>query len=161
MRRTATSILWVAALLGIVACRGCILPDRNLERRVAQHEVVGTWEMTSETLALLERDGTTFEEGVTFTIKLDEDGSAEFASARDGFDGVAYERLSGTWTLEHDTTRGDTTKKANTLRIELVWPDAESRAVDHWYLVEVNGRLRLWQWYGDPDSWEFLEYVRE
>jgi hypothetical protein len=26
--------------------------------------------------------------------------------------------------------------------------------------AEKNGTIRLWNYYGDPDSWEFVEYER-
>jgi len=28
-------------------------------------------------------------------------------------------------------------------------------------LKEKNGKLILWAWYGDPDSREFIEYIKE
>lgn len=29
------------------------------------------------------------------------------------------------------------------------------------YLKELKGKLILWEWYGDPDSQEFIEYEKE
>src|SRR3990172_4624081 len=99
MRRTIVVALWSLIALAAAACRGCWLPDRSLGRRVAEHEVVGTWRMTPESLALLERDGFRHPESETLTMTFREDGSVRFASALDRLGGVAYQDVSGAWTL--------------------------------------------------------------
>jgi hypothetical protein len=158
--RLLTSAMWGVLVLGVAACRGCILPDRNLGRRVADSEIVGTWTMTPESLALLERDGFRRAPGQTFTMTFAGDGAAEFASV-DELDQKHYVHLLGTWELLHDSSRGTSTRRTNELVLSLRARDgSHSESID-WGFDEVGGKLRLWSFLGDPDSWEFVEYTRD
>ena len=65
----------------------------------------------------------------------------------------------GRWKLEHNTTGGSNIHKTNALSLEIKMPEM----TDNRYLnfAEQDNKLILWNFYGDPDSWEFLEYERD
>lgn len=142
-------------LLCVVACRGCILPDRNLGRTVTPSEIVGTWRLTPESLRLLERDGFKPLPDQTFTMTFAEDGAARFASI-DPWEPTTYAVRAGTWALVHGTPQGRT----NVLELRLQGAGESGTSFVNWNFDEVGGSLVLWSFLGDPDSWEFVEYTR-
>ena len=66
--------------------------------------------------------------------------------------------MKGKWKLEHDTTGGSNIKKKNTIQIDLAI--ANGTHTRYLNFAKENETLVLWQFYGDPDSWEFMEYKK-
>jgi hypothetical protein len=153
--RHSLCILAVVCGLFVAGCDG---GDRHMTRKVATSEIVGTWKMTAASLQLLKRDGYVPSPGETQTITFNADGSLAFASVLDDFKAGTYNTCSGMWKLNHDKTIDNETVRANAINIELKrTSDTHLRTLS---LAEVGGKLRLWNFYGDPDSWEFIEYER-
>src|SRR6185436_15141952 len=94
MNRPLRAALWIVFALGAAACRGCILPDRNLDRQVARSEVVGTWTMTAES-----REHLAESTGHSCTFTLGDGGTVAYDSV-ETFHG-SYWAGTGTWELHH------------------------------------------------------------
>ena len=143
-----------------VLCSGCPwpLPDRNLKEYVKEQDVVGTWNFQPESIALVVRDGFKTNPTHQYHIQFLKDGTCAFRSVVDEFQGGNYRDVKGKWKLEHDTTGGYNIKKKNTIQIDL--SIANGTHTRYLNFDKVDGTLVLWQFYGDPDSWEFMEYKK-
>jgi len=115
--------------------------------------------MTPAATSLVQRDGVAGAAGKPYTITFNADGTVVFASVFDDPSGNIYRACGGTWHLEHDTTGDSTVRKANAIKMEL----GVGNGTHIRYLNFVGGgpRLRLWNYHGDPDSEEYIEYERE
>ena len=115
--------------------------------------------MTGKSLALLVRDG--FSPAATnhYTIVFKADGSCLFQSVESFSEKHRYVSASGIWKLEHDTQGDSNIRKKNALRLELsVDGETHSRYLN---FAREHGALILWNYHGDPDQWEFVEYRRD
>lgn len=149
-------VLLCCIILG--GCGNYFAPDRNVKRKVTESEIIGTWRMTPDSLTLLKRDGFRSEPAHAYTITLNADGTFRFASVVDGFHGLRYVDVKGTYVLEHDTNGNSNIHKKNVLKIMI---RAEGASQDCYLnFAEEDGSLLLWSYYGDPDLWEFIEYER-
>jgi hypothetical protein len=138
---------------------GCGLPDRHAARKITTAEVVGTWQMTTASRQLLKRDGYAELPGQTYTITFNPEGTVKFASVLDHFKGGTNIECGGRWNLYHEKTIGNEIVRANALDLHLNRADGPyTRTLS---FAEEGGKLRLWSFYGDPDSWEFIEYERQ
>ena len=153
-------VMIAVVCLALTGCgRLTPLPDRNLKRKVADTDVVGTWKLTSQSLGQLTRDGYIVDPSHALSITFHADGTLEFASVMDGISGWGtYVEGLGNWALEHDTSGDSNIEKMNALRLDI----GGAEVIDRRYLnfAEEDGQLLLWNYYGDPDSWEFMEYER-
>jgi hypothetical protein len=155
---TRLNVLLVVLALVLMGCpRPLFLPDRNLDKYVTEQNVVGAWTLQDQSLGLLGRDGFKSSSEHQYQIRFLAGGTCEFRSVINDVQGGIYYEVEGTWLLLHDVTRGSNTKKKNEIRIELPLPDVTHRLQLN--LDRVDGALVLWQFYGDPDSWEFMEYA--
>ena len=142
----------------LVACGSYFPPDRHVTRTIANSEIIGTWKLASDSLSLLQRDGFAAKPENKYTITFNSNGSLNFASVLEDFESGQYVKATGTWTLKHNTSVDSNIKQANALIVELQTSDG--RQVRHLNFTEDDGTLRLWSTYGDPDSWEFMEYEK-
>jgi hypothetical protein len=142
-----------------IGCGRYFAPDRNVKEALAEGDVVGRWKMMTNSLKLLTRDGFRSLPAHAYTITFRQDGSCLFQSVEAfGHEGT-YILASGTWKLGHDIKRGESTKVKNAIQMQL-----ELDSVTHFRelnFTRQDGVLRLWESYGDPDEWEFIEYVRD
>ncbi|MEM6855227.1 MAG: hypothetical protein AAF593_12540 [Planctomycetota bacterium] len=156
MKHLVSGFLWCMFFTLPLGC--CFpLPDRHLERVVTDSEVVGVWRLTEESLELLTRDGFVPASN-SYTLTFHADGSLQFDSIIDEFRGGTYRSSQGTWRLAHNTMGDSNVEKTNVIEIQL----RSGQAVQHRTLNfdEEDGQLVLWNYYGDPDSLEFMEYQR-
>ncbi|MDP7010932.1 MAG: hypothetical protein QF685_06090 [Verrucomicrobiota bacterium] len=151
MKQLSTFLIVLAIL-----CAGCGLPDRNLKENVKEQDVVCEWSLRPESLALLARDGFKTNSTHHYRIHFQTNGACLFQTVVDDFRSGVYHDVKGTWKLEHDTTGNSNIKKKNTIQIELPLPSG--RYIFHLNFDKHDGKLVLWNFYGDPDSWEFMEY---
>ena len=145
---TFQSTLLLVTSFAITAFAGCgsyLAPDRHVSRTITELELVGTWSLTTESLGYLTREGYHPEEA-NHRFELHADGSVIFKSVCDTSE-FSYLDGTGIWTI----------KNGNRLELEIVANDR--RYYLEFGIGEKRGRLLLWQFYGDPDMWEFLEYT--
>lgn len=155
MRPLLTALLLSALMTG---CGRYFAPDRNVKEVLAESDVIGTWRMTTNSLALLTRDGLHSNPAHSYTITFQKDGSCSFRSVEEFAHKGTYVSASGVWKLGHEVKRGENAKVKNLLQMEL---NVEgSTHFHHLCFAREHGVLVLWEFYGDPDEWEFIEYAR-
>ena len=148
-------LLLASLALGSIACGRYFAPDRNAGELLAEIDVLGTWRLTAESLEELARGGFSGAPSHRYAIAFHAGGACDFASVLDVPPDAVYAETTCRWSLEHDATGCDSTAKKNVLLLS--FPDGRRACLN---FAREHGRLVLWDWYGDPDSWEFLEYVR-
>ena len=150
-------------ILVMILCAGCprplFLPDRNLKDYVRETDVIGAWNLQQESLDLLIRDGFATNASHQYHIQFLTNGICVFQSVADKSIGGEYYDVQGTWKLEHDTTGGSNFGKKNAIRLELPLPNTTH--LSYLNLDKRDNALVLWSFYGDPDSWEFIEYMKQ
>jgi len=156
MRSTLTVLL--LCLLGS-GCGNYFAPDRNVKEALAESDVIGRWKMTTNSLSLLTREGFRSEPAHSYTIQLHKDGTCLFQSVEAFATKGTYISASGIWKLGHDIKRGDNARVKNVIQMEL-----DVGGVTHFAdlnFTRQDGVLMLWEFYGDPDQWEFIQYARD
>jgi hypothetical protein len=142
-------------LLLLCLC-GCGLPDRSLKTKVNPPDVHGTWQLSRESLNLLQRDGFPADAHKSHRIEFLADGSLRYQSVLPEFKGGKYLDIPGEWSLAHDTTACSNIRVKNALQLTLHSLDT---TIGTCLLFDKDkDAIVLWEFYGDPDSWEFLEY---
>jgi hypothetical protein len=158
MRSFLTVFLLSAFING---CGNHFAPDRNVKEALADDDVIGRWKMTTKSLGLFARDGFRSEPAQTYTITFHKDGTCVFhsiehsASAPKG----TYILASGVWKLAHDVKRGANVMVKNAVQTEL--NVGGTTVFRDWDFTREDGVLMLWDFYGDPDQWEFIEYAHD
>lgn len=150
--RQPISLLLCLALTG---CGAYFAPDRNVKEKLADKDVIGAWSMSTNSLALLVRDGFRAAPTNRYTITFLANGTCSFQSVASFAGQHRYVPVNGTWKLEHDTQG----KKVNTLRLELPFDGVDH--IQYWNFARDHGVLILWNYHGDPDQWEFVEYAHD
>ena len=155
MRYRIPALILLAAL-----CTGCPrplwLPNRNLKSRVERSEVVGKWVLTTNSLGLLTRDGFNANEHSVYMIEFRTDGTLAYQSVLAGFHTGTYQNVQGTWVLQHGTKAHSNIRSKNAIDMTLKTSGGtHSRGL--LFDKDKHGII-LWEYYGDPDSWEFMEY---
>jgi hypothetical protein len=143
-----------------LACGGYFMPSRDISERVEDVAVIGTWRLTEKSLRTLERDGFRRDPGHAYTIVFAPNNVCRFASV-DTFldlDKPTYVDARCTWTLEHDVRDSNDRRIPNQMKLEVNGPKGPF-AWDFGFARD-DGTLVLWEFYGDPDQWEFLEYAK-
>lgn len=143
--------------LTLTGCGAYFAPDRNVKETLADKDVIGTWSMSTNSLALLVRDGYRPASTNPYSITFSADGTCLFQSVESFASQHRYISVSGTWKLEHDSQGDSNIKKKNTIRVELPVDGADH--IQHWNFAREHGMLILWNYHGDPDQWEFIEYA--
>ena len=138
----------ISSALTLVAFVGCgimFAPDKHVSRTVEKSELVGNWTLTSQSLGYLKSDGYDPGGEKKHEFTLLDDGTCTLTSVYDNSD-FPYVDGSGVWTI----------KDGKKVEIEI---DANDRSYTfHFGIGEKRGRLYFWQFHGDPDMWEFIEY---
>jgi hypothetical protein len=138
---------------------GALTPTLDMKRYVTQDELVGVWIHTSGTERIIAQDKPSGVKPSKCHIILYQDGTCEFDSVYDNFSSLEYFKFSNRWTLEHDTMGNSNIRKKNAISFDI----NERGFAGKMYLnlKEEDGKLILWEWYGDPDSGEMIEYKKE
>ena len=123
-----------------------------------EKDVIGAWKMSIESVAPLVRDGFHSEPTNECRIIFNPDGTCLFQSVYSFARQHRYLAVIGSWRLEHDTNGDSNIKKKNALRLELLIEGANH--LSHLNFAREDGVLVLWNYHGDPDQWEFVEYRR-
>jgi len=154
MRTLCVTLALLATTL-LAACGRYFAPNINLDRYATDKEIVGRWGLVPQTLMIAKRDGYAPAASTPHEIIFHEDGTGDFRSIV-GFAGKTdYRDARGSWKLEHDISTGSEKKKKNQVMIRI--GDFGIRL----NLTEENSHLLLWDFWGDPDQWEFIKYGRQ
>lgn len=144
----------VALLILFLAGCHSPLPDIRIKRTVAKNEVIGTWVLDSNCSAVGQHntiDRYIPDPAKPHQIILHANGTCQFLSVIENISGPhPYRLLNGTWKLETDKENPSGSRLS--LNLGRLWTDYEFR--------EEKGTLILWQYWGDPDSCNFIEYQR-
>ena len=136
-----------------------LTPPPDLRRYVTQEELIGVWVHTSDTERIIARDKPSGTRPLKFHLTLYRDGTCDFNAVYESYDSFAYRQSSGRWRLEHDTEGNSNRRKKNAIAFNIKAPGFPRNM--YLNLKERDEKLILWDWYGDPDSREFIEYVKE
>jgi hypothetical protein len=128
------------------------MPDRRLKRHVQESELVGEWNLRSSSIEILARDGYVQKSSSKHTLAIREDGSMTFISAYPDSDEIHHITAEGRWGLQHNDD--------GTTALEISMRFGGSDHSEAFSFAEEDGRIVLWQSYGDPDMWEFIEYTK-
>jgi hypothetical protein len=159
MKRLYSYLILSLFCVAFVGCGRYFAPDRNVKETLVEKDVIGKWRLKTSSSQLLVRDGFRSDPTNRCTIMFNADGTCFFHSV-ESFGGTnRYFSGGGTWRLEHDTQGDSNIKKKNAVRLEL--PVNGERKIQYWNFAKEKGVLILWNSYGDPDEWEFLEYERD
>ena len=145
------SLLIIFTLLS--SCGRYFMPDKNLQRHVQKSEVIGTWIMTPESIKLMVRDGYVVDPTLKYQMIIRLDGTMSFDSVGTAYDNYPTIRAEGSYFIAHHED-GTTTLGTN-----LWYNNIENNY--HYSFAEEDGVLTLWEYHGDPDSWEFIEYTKK
>lgn len=152
-------LLFLLAALTLIGCGRYFTPDINLKRRLDDADLIGTWVLTADTLKIAARDGYAPAAEAVHRLVLRPNGQCHFASIVEFAGKSTHLEGDGTWRLVHDTEfRGDPRGRKN--RLELVVDTGRERRGITFDLTEEDGKLLLWAFWGDPDSWEFMHYEK-
>ena len=147
-------------LPSLIACVAVVLilawaTDDKIYRDIHDSEVVGEWKLTTSSLALLRSDGYSGK-GVDCTINLRADSTATFSSVNNWKSPPEHQTTEGFWKLERNTTKYQPNAP---VRLEI--SELENR---HHFISfgfrKHGGEMRLSDYHGDPDNWEFAEYSK-
>ncbi|HNE06172.1 MAG TPA: hypothetical protein PLT08_16725 [Anaerolineales bacterium] len=158
----------VASLFIVFGC--CILsaifelPERYIERDVKVEEMVGTWNLTSDS----EADVNTWinyhwDWGIdapwkTFTLNKDGSCKVEFQSEwLSSSDLATTNVISCTWKLEKEENLSD--KISPVLKFKFEYSDKGTSMFSS-YLFEENNKMIVWNFIGDPDDFITQDFVK-
>src|SRR6266404_9576093 len=147
---SATAMLVVSALL--TSCLPDYFPRRKLKVNLSGADMAGNWKLTTSSAKIL-----TLVYHVS--IKPNESAIEFFADGRcelRDFIGEDEDVHSGaaTWKIEQDSLE----PKASVLHISYRTP--ERPVTFSLSFTRRRGKIILWQYHGDPDSREYVEYER-
>jgi len=145
----------VVLIVGAVFAEPFLI-GRHVIRLVHNEEVVGTWTLTSQSIALFSPRHLPTGTQPKYTIVIRADGTCAFDSMT-GFWNDSYSPAEGTWELEHGSGFGT---PRNTLRLRLHPQPNVISGYELYFTHDAQHHLRLWDWFGDPDDEEFIEYTR-
>ena len=143
-------------------------PDRSLKRRVERKEVIGKWILTDASLRLAIRDGYVPGDEKEYSLVLDPDGTCALSSISDSWDWETtyHAACPGQWELHHNTMASSNVRRRNAIKVEVrIKETKRGRERVFWQhlwldFAEENGVLRLWDFWGDIDDYEFMEYEK-
>src|SRR4051812_43419987 len=116
MTRALTAFL---AIMLLAACGRYFAPDINLQRYATEKELIGTWSLTPQTIAVVKRDGYAPSPATAHEIIFREDGTCDFRSITGFAHNIDYLDDHGSWKLAHDTSMPDEKKKKNEVSIRI------------------------------------------
>ena len=150
------STLVLLAILGIVWFAAPW--DKSVDQDpIREEELYGIWTLNRSTLdrgegtAILKIEKA---ESAEHTIEIRNDGTCTYSTLTFFHPGGTYLRSEGTWSLKKDLTApvGETWYVEFDLRPNAFGP--------HFYLKRKNGRIVMYDFFGDSDLRQFVEFER-
>ena len=132
------------------------MPDIRINREVAEKEIVGTWRLDPGSTALASNDfGGDYvpDASQPNTIVFNPDGTCRYRSVSQM--PTRHIDESGEWSIVPTSDKPERYEIKMTLKMEGGGTSGFDIGIR-----ERSGELVLWQFWGDPDSWHFLEYRR-
>lgn len=152
-----TFVYPLLALITLPFVAGCGMPDFRIKRKVAANEIIGTWELDPKSSAFAtdndidrHKADPTKVHAITFVAG----GTCQFRSVLQM--PTRYVDALGEWEISPT----DDDPKGSQIDISLKI-EGDARHTFSMGLKEISGELILWQFWGDPDSWKFVEYRRQ
>jgi hypothetical protein len=133
---------------------GCWLPDIRLKRNVTHKEIVGVWTMTQDSFRDIKTDSDASDiqgSHKDYQIEIWEDGTVRYRSLLQMPTRTVDYR--GTWQLKPQADSA----KGNRLHMLLEADGTYGVSLD---FTEQDGKLLLWTYFGDPDSWRLEQYEK-
>jgi hypothetical protein len=131
--------------------------NRYLTRSVPPNELFGTWVATPDGIAGLRFAGHTKHLSTSdHEVVLRPDGSCSYRSFRSATDTSGADEGFITSECEWSLAR----VRHQALMIRLRDQRADTLG-PYFYFDEENGRLVLWQYAGDPDALQYVEFVKQ
>ncbi len=133
------------AWLGLLTA-GCgyFMPDRNLAEKVEEHDLAGTWTRLSPNAQQIAKYKLIPEPPASLTLN-------EGGICQPGTDTFCA------WRVKHDLPGHNGSTLPNQVSVELRTVGMRPQTWNFGVGKEA-GKLRLWEFLGDPDQWEFVEY---
>ena len=156
MRVVCLAFLAVALLAG---CGAFFAPDRNVKEPLGERDVLGTWEITTNSLKLLRREGYNPNATNGYQLTFGTHGVCRIQTVHTFAGGFQYVDAAGTWDLEHNSLGDSNIRKRNTLHIQFSSEGTTCGVYQNF--AREGGEIILWNYYGDPDLGEFIEYRRQ
>jgi hypothetical protein len=163
VKRMWKAVLWTVG--GTFACCGilfgllCLMgsaADLRLHRLVAPAEAVGNWDLSEYSVAMTTKDSGLGPyhpaKDAVHRLEIHADGSCRYRSLFP-WPKAHYVDCTGTWKVRPDTI----TKNVSQLELSLEIDRGYGMALE---FGEKDGRLFIWEYWGDPDSGEILRYNR-
>lgn len=134
----------------------CGNPDIRIKRQVDKNEIIGTWQLDAKSSALaMDHDGDSYEMNTAnpHEIRFNPDGTCRYRSVLQM--PTRFIDAIGNWSIEptHDDVRGCM------IAIQLRTDEGETHTFNL-DIKEEAGALVIWEFWSDPDLWNFLEYRR-
>ena len=150
-------ILFATVALVIFLLTSCLpdyFPRRDVRDKISEGQVVGRWHLSAESAEMLAGNN----------IPVDHDSAVEFfpdgaCLLRNFVIGEESFSERGTWKIDHDVMADRTKPRKNVLRIFTTLPSGE-QAVDSFFFWRHHRKLILYQYHGDPDGREHVDYER-
>jgi hypothetical protein len=142
------------------------LPERYIERDVTPEEMVGTWNITSESETDVKEFIGRFPSWVAYTpwktITLNSDGSCNVESDLNGLGEVHTNDsldkiISCSWKVGKEENLSG--KQSPVLEWDLEYSNNQG-SLRSLYIYEENGKLILWNFIGDPDEFRVQDFVK-
>lgn len=144
-------------LITTLLVAACGMPDIRIKRKVAASEVLGTWSLDPKSSALAagnSLDRCEADPTKPHTITFSADGTCRYRSVLQM--PARYLDAYGEW--EITPTADDPKGSEVDVSLEIDGDGTYMLSLD---LREESGELIFWEFWGDPDSWRFLEYKRK
>ena len=142
-------------MLFLQSCLPDYFPRRDLKETISEEQVIGRWHLTEESAAMLDRRGLTASSRDS-TVEFFRDGRCILHNFVYGDDPITDD---GTWKIQHDVAEGGGSFRKNELRITVM--SSGKPGICFINFCRKHKRLFLWQYHGDPDGREYIEYERE
>jgi hypothetical protein len=149
--RSGSAIVLVAVTL-LSGCLPDHFPRRQLRLSGSDRQIAGHWRLRPKSANMMDKYLMRTPE--VSRIDLSPDGRCDL---RDFVDGEDLHSGAGTWKIEDESDDGSK-RKHSVLRIG--FPIHGKQGFFSLYFTRRHGKIILWQYHGDPDGREYVEYER-
>ena len=137
----------------ITTCGQTFGTFRDADELLTEQDLIGVWSLRESSVELLKRNGLECSSDHAHTLVLELDGTCQFESIYDGMQ-LVHLSSPATWKLVHDAKACSNVTRKNAIELDI------ERRLTCLNIDREDGQLILWQYHGDPDAWDFVEYVR-